>query len=251
MGTRKWPAFTPAWISVNIIRSRLNKAVGKILSSRWTKAVAFLLCLYPFLRLLWPFYKLLTGGYAPIFGANPVEYITHYTGDWTIRFLMITLSVTPLRKIFNQPKLARYRRMLGLFAFFYVCLHFSVWLVLDKFFDVHEMWADILKRRYITVGMLGFAMLIPLAVTSTAGWVRRMGFVQWQRLHRLIYFAALAGVIHYMWLVKSDERLPLMYGAILAVLMLCRVFIWKQAPPKRAPAAKRAVTTPHTASLPD
>jgi sulfoxide reductase heme-binding subunit YedZ len=211
----------------------------------------FLLCLYPFLRLLWPFYKLVTGGDAPLFGANPVEYITHSTGDWTIRFLMITLSITPLRKIFNLPKLVRYRRMLGLFAFFYVCLHFMTWFILDKSFSFSDMWADVVKRRFITVGMLGFAFLIPLAITSTAGWVRRMGFLEWQRLHRLIYFAALAGVIHYYWLVKSDVRLPLMYGAILVVLMVYRFFIWKQAPPERAPAPRAAVTTPRTASLPD
>ena len=169
----------------------------------------------PFLLLLWPFWKLVTTGIAPELGANPVEYITHNTGDWTIRFLLITLCVTPLRKIFNQPKLVRYRRMLGLFAFFYVCLHFLTWFVLDKSFSLSDMWADVLKRRFITVGMLGFAMLLPLAITSTAGWVRRLGFAKWQRLHRLIYFAALAGVIHYYWLVKSDVRLPLMYGAIL------------------------------------
>lgn len=228
----------------------MNKIVGKLLSSPWTKAVAFLLCLLPFLRLLWPFYKLVTSGDAPLFGANPVEYITHYTGDWTIRFLLIALAITPARKIFNQPKIARYRRMLGLFAFFYLCLHFMTWFILDKSFSFSDMWADILKRRFITVGMLGFAVLIPLAITSTAGWVRRMGFVKWQRLHRAIYFAALAGVIHYYWLVKSDVRLPLMYGAILAVLMGYRFYLWKQVPPKRA-AAVRAVTTPHTASLPD
>jgi sulfoxide reductase heme-binding subunit YedZ len=230
---------------------RREPVIGRILSSPWTKGVLFVACLLPVLLLLWPFYKLVTTGDAPLFGPNPVEYITHFTGDWTIRFLMITLSVTPLRKIFNQPKLVRYRRMFGLFAFFYVCLHFLTWFVLDKSFSLSDMWADILKRRFITVGMLGLAMLLPLAVTSTAGWVRRMGFAQWQRLHRLVYFAALAGVIHYAWLVKSDERLPLMYGAILAVLMLYRFIQWKLAPPKPAPAPRRTVTTPNTASLPD
>jgi sulfoxide reductase heme-binding subunit YedZ len=234
----------------------LSQLFGRILGSRWTKVVVFVACLVPFLLLLWPFWKLVGSGEAPELTANPVEYITHYTGNWTIRFLLITLSVTPLRKIFNQPKLVRFRRMLGLFAFFYVCLHFLTWFVLDKSFSVSDMWADVLKRRFITVGMLGFAMLLPLAVTSTAGWVRRLGFVKWQRLHRLIYFAALAGVIHYYWLVKSDVRLPLMYGAILAVLMSYRIFIWKQVPPKRAassPAAgpRAAVTSPNTASLPD
>ena len=224
--------------------------MGKILGSRWTKVLVFLVCLVPFLLLLWPFWKLVTTGNAPELTANPVEYITHYTGTWTIRFLLITLSVTPLRKLFNQPKLVRYRRMLGLFAFFYVCLHFMTWFILDKSFSLSDMWADVVKRRFITVGMLGFVMLLPLAVTSTAGWVRRLGFAKWQRLHRLIYFAALAGVIHYMWLVKSDERLPLMYGAMLTVLMLYRFFIWKRTP-AHAPARSSAVTTPNTASLPD
>lgn len=228
----------------------MNRAVSKLLSSPWTKAASFLLCLLPFLLLLWPFYKLVTTGDAPEFGANPVEYITHDTGNWTIRFLLIALAITPARKLFNQPKIARYRRMLGLFAFFYLCLHFMTWFILDKSFSLSDMWADILKRRFITVGMLGFALLIPLAVTSTAGWVRRMGFVKWQRLHRLIYFATLAGVIHYYWLVKSDVRLPLMYGGILAVLMAYRFYLWKQAP-KRAPSPRAAVTTPRTASLPD
>jgi methionine sulfoxide reductase heme-binding subunit len=228
----------------------LSTIVGKILGSRWTKVALFAACLVPILLLAPGLWMLATSGYSPELTANPIEYITHYTGTWTIRFLLITLSVTPLRKIFNQPKLTRYRRMLGLFAFFYVCLHFLTWFVLDKFFSFPEMWADILKRRYITVGMLGFAMLIPMAVTSTAGWVRRLGFAKWQRLHRLIYFAALAGVIHYYWLVKSDVRLPLMYGAMLAVLMLYRFFVRKKRP-ERASAARSAATTPNTASLPD
>ena len=113
--------------------------------------------------------------------------------------------------------------MLGLYAFFYSVLHFSVWFVLDKSFNFSDMWADVLKRRFITVGMLGLVCMIPLAITSTAGWVRRLKYKRWQALHRLIYVSALAGVIHYYWLVKSDIRLPLMYGVILAVLLLYRV----------------------------
>ena len=116
--------------------------------------------------------------------------------------------------------------MLGLSAFFYGCLHLSAWVVLDKFFDWHEMWADVLKRRFITMGMLGLLMMLPLAITSTAGWVRRLGFKRWQRLHRLIYFSATAGVIHYYWLVKSDIREPLMYAGILLILMLFRAVMW-------------------------
>ena len=193
--------------------------MGKVLSSKWTKGLAFLLCLVPLSLLGW-------GAYRQELGANPIEKITHTTGDWTIRFLLITLSVTPLRKLLNQPKLARFRRMLGLFAFFYGCLHLMTWMWLDKFFDVREMWQDVVKRRFITVGMLAFVCLIPLAITSTNGWVRRLGFVRWQRLHRLVYFSALAGVIHYYWLVKSDVRLPLLYGGILAVLMTYRLGAW-------------------------
>src|SRR5712692_8755962 len=170
---------------------------------RWIKVVVFIACLAPLAWLLWRFFgatprDMSTWGVG--LGANPIEKITHTTGDWTIRFLLITLSVTPLRKLLNQPKLARFRRMLGLFAFFYGCLHLMTWMWLDKFFDVREMWQDVVKRRFITVGMLAFACLIPLAITSTAGWVRRLGFVRWQRLHHLVYFSALAGVIHYYWL---------------------------------------------------
>jgi sulfoxide reductase heme-binding subunit YedZ len=193
--------------------------MGKVLSSKWTKVFAFLLCLVPLFRLIWRFEQ-------QKLGANPIEKITHTTGDWTIWFLLITLSVTPFRKLLNQPKLARFRRMLGLFAFFYGCLHLTTWIWLDKFFDLKDMWEDVVKRRFITVGMLAFVLLIPLAITSTNGWVRRLGFVRWQLLHRLVYFSALAGVIHYYWLVKSDVRLPLLYGGILAVLMTYRLVAW-------------------------
>jgi len=193
--------------------------MNKALSSRWTKVFLFLSCLVPLLLLGWR-------GYQQELGANPIEYITHWTGDWTIRFLLITLSVTPLRKLLNLPKLARFRRMLGLFAFFYGTLHLTTWVWLDKFFDLHEMWLDIVKRRFITAGMTGFALMIPLAITSTSGWVRRLGFERWQLLHRLVYFSALAGVIHYYWLVKSDVRLPLLYAAILTVLLAYRFVAW-------------------------
>jgi methionine sulfoxide reductase heme-binding subunit len=198
--------------------------MNKVLSNRWTKPFLFLLCLVPLLLLVWRYQH-------DELGANPIEYITHKTGDWTIRFLLITLSVTPFRKLLNQPKLARFRRMLGLFAFFYGCLHLMTWAWLDKFFDVQEMWKDVVKRRFITVGMTGFVLMIPLAITSTAGWVRRLGFVQWQRLHRLVYFSALAGVIHYYWLVKSDVRLPLLYAAILALLLGYRLWVARPAKP--------------------
>jgi methionine sulfoxide reductase heme-binding subunit len=203
---------------------------------KWAKAVVFALGLAPLASLLW---KGFSGG----LGANPIEYITHATGDWTLRFLLITLAVTPLRKLAGRPELVRFRRMLGLFAFFYGCLHLVTWVWLDKFFDVHEMMADVVKRRFITVGMAGLVLMVPLAITSTRGWIARLGGKLWQRVHRLVYFSAALGVIHYYWLVKSDIRLPALYGGILALLMAYRVWIWVSK--SRAAARKRmAVARP-------
>ncbi|MEQ1949399.1 MAG: protein-methionine-sulfoxide reductase heme-binding subunit MsrQ [Bryobacteraceae bacterium] len=191
----------------------------KFFFSPWTKRALFLLCLIPGSLLVWR-------GFAGRLTANPVEYLEHTTGDWALRFLLITLAVTPLRKLFNQPLLTRFRRMLGLFAFFYAFSHLMLYLIFDQLFDVAGIWADVVKRPYITVGTAGLVMMIPLAITSTAGMVRRMGAKYWQRLHRLIYFSTLAGIIHYYWLVKSDVREPFMYFGILSVLMLFRVRMW-------------------------
>ena len=188
-----------------------------LLNSTWSKPVLFVVCLSPLAGLGW---RALHGELT----ANPIEFITHATGDWTLRFLIITLCVTPFRKILHLPELIRFRRMLGLFAFFYACLHFTTYVWLDKFFDLSEMWKDIAKRKYITVGFTAFLSLIPLAVTSTAGWIRRLGGKRWQQLHRLIYFSATLGVIHYYWLVKSAVIRPLTYGVIVAVLLLWRLF---------------------------
>jgi methionine sulfoxide reductase heme-binding subunit len=199
----------------------------KILFNSWTKRSLFAVCLIPAALLIWR-------GFEGHLGANPVEFIEHATGDWAIRFLLITLGVTPLRKIFNQPLLTRFRRMLGLFSFFYVVVHLMMYLTFDQMFDPRAILADVAKRLYIMAGTAGLLMLIPLAVTSTAAMVRRLGPKRWQRLHRLIYFATLAGVIHYYWLVKSDIREPLMYGGILAVLMLFRLKIWLDKKPKQA-----------------
>jgi sulfoxide reductase heme-binding subunit YedZ len=198
------------------------------------KVFVFLFCLIPLIRLGWRFYQ-------HALGANPIEVITHATGDWTIRFLLITLSVTPLRKLLKQPWLIRFRRMFGLFAFFYVCLHFLTYIWLDKFFDFHEIWADVLKRKFITVGFTGFILLIPLALTSTAGWIRRLGGKRWQALHRLIYVSATAGVIHYLWLVKADKTKPLEYGFLLLILLGYRMAIWLNSK-NSSPAAPKAVS---------
>jgi sulfoxide reductase heme-binding subunit YedZ len=190
-----------------------------ILVSKWTKVVVFLICLIPFADLLWRFIQ---GN----LGINPVETLQHGTGDWTIRFIVFTLCITPFRKLFKLPDLIRFRRMLGLFAFFYVSLHFLTYLGPDQSFDLSGMWKDVAKRPFITVGFAAFVSLIPLAITSTAGWIRRIGGKRWQMLHRLIYFAAVCGVVHYYWLVKSDVRKPLFYGALVGILLLFRLVDW-------------------------
>ena len=190
-----------------------------LLISKWTKAAVFLLCLVPFGELVWRIIK-------SELGANPVEFLQHATGDWTLRFLVFTLCVTPFRKLFKLPDLIRFRRMLGLFAFFYVSLHFLTYLGPDQSFDFSAMWKDVAKRPFITVGFLGFVLLIPLAITSTAGWIRRLGGKRWQQLHRAIYVTAVCGVIHYYWLVKSDVRKPLFYGALVGILLLWRLGDW-------------------------
>jgi len=187
-----------------------------MLVSKWTKVVVFLFCLSPFADLPWR-------AYHGDLTANPVEFVQHFTGDWTLRFLLFTLAITPLRKLLGLPDLIRFRRMLGLFAFFYVCLHFLTYIWPDQNFNLAGMWKDVAKRPFITVGFIGFVLLIPLALTSTKGWIRRLGGKRWQALHRLIYVSALCGVVHYYWLVKSDHRLPLMYGAFLALLLLYRL----------------------------
>jgi len=185
---------------------------------RWFKPVVFLACLGPLARLGWK-------AYMGLLGANPIEVITHSTGDWILIFLLVTLSVTPLRKLIGQLWLIRYRRMFGLFAFFYAVLHFLTYIWLDKFFDLHEMWADVSKRRFITVGFTGFVLLIPLALTSTQGWIRRLGGKRWQALHRLIYVSAIAGVIHYWWLVKADITKPKQYAFVLSLLLAYRLVV--------------------------
>ncbi len=187
-----------------------------LLTNKWSKVLVFTVCLLPLAVLGW------RGLHADL-TANPIEFITHATGDWTLRFLLITLCITPLRKLLGAPELIRFRRMLGLFAFFYACLHFTTYIWLDKFFDLSEMWKDIAKRKYITVGFSAFVLLIPLALTSTAASIRRLGGQRWRMLHRLIYVSAVLGVIHYYWLVKSAVLRPLAYGAILGLLLLWRL----------------------------
>lgn len=179
-------------------------------------------------------------------GANPIEAITHTTGDWTLRFLLMTLAVTPLRWITGWNPLVRFRRMLGLFAFFYGVLHLLTYVVLDKFFAWHEMLRDVIHRRFIMVGALALTALVPLALTSTAGMIRRMGGRAWQALHRLVYLSAVAGVVHYWWLVKADISRPRAYAVVLGALFGVRLVVaWRrrqQATARARPGASIAAS---------
>jgi sulfoxide reductase heme-binding subunit YedZ len=198
---------------------------------RLLKPAVFLACLVP-LGLL------ARKGIEGRLGANPIEVITHSTGDWTLIFLCVTLAVTPLRRLLHLPWLVRYRRMTGLFAFFYGTLHLMTFVWLDKFFDWHAMLKDVYKRPFITAGFTAFVLLVPLAVTSTAGMIRRLGGRRWHLLHRLVYVSASAGVIHYYWLVKADVTLPLRYAAIVGILLACRIFFYiadRRSPVNSAP----------------
>jgi sulfoxide reductase heme-binding subunit YedZ len=197
----------------------MHRAIRKFLASTLAKVLLFLLSSLPFLYLgVKTFRGELT--------ANPVEFLQHQTGDWTLRFLIFTLCITPLRKLLNLPELIRFRRMLGLFAFFYVCLHFLTYLGPDQSFHFAGMLQDVAKRPFITVGFAAFVLLIPLAFTSTAGWIRRLGGKRWRALHRSIYGCAVLGVVHYYWLVKSDVRKPLFYGVVVGILLLWRLISW-------------------------
>jgi methionine sulfoxide reductase heme-binding subunit len=193
-----------------------------------TKAVIFVLALVPLARLIY-------GAVTNALGANPVEFITRSTGTWTLVFLCLTLTITPLRKLLGWPWLLRLRRMLGLFAFFYVLLHFTTYIWLDVFFDFHAVAKDILKRPFITVGFAAFVLMIPLALTSANFMVKKLGGKRWQQLHRLVYVIAVLGVLHYWWLVKRDITQPLIYAIIVATLLGYRVWVRKKtAPPARA-----------------
>jgi methionine sulfoxide reductase heme-binding subunit len=194
-----------------------------------------------FLAALIPLGLLAYGALRGDLGANPIETITHQTGLWTLILLLATLSITPLRRFTGINWLIQYRRMLGLFAFFYGCLHLTTYLWLDQSFDLHAIVKDVYKRPFITAGFTGFMLMVPLALTSTKGWIRRLG-KRWQILHRLIYFSAAAGVTHFIWLVKKDIREPLIYGAILAVLLGVRVVFWMQKSRRSTSPSVRPVT---------
>jgi methionine sulfoxide reductase heme-binding subunit len=202
----------------------------------WIKPPVFVACLIPLVQVIYL-------GFTDNLTANPIEFITRFTGSWALIFLLITLAVTPLRKITGRNDLIKLRRMLGLFAFFYALLHFSTYLVLDLFFDFSAIAKDIIKRPYITVGFTAFVLMISLAVTSTADMIRRLG-KRWQQLHRLVYVVAIAGVIHFYWLVKADIRRPVQYGTVLALLLGYRLYskwspVWVGCADSASPAHPR------------
>lgn len=193
------------------------------------KLAVFIVALMPLARLVW-------SGFADRLGANPIEFITRSTGDWTLYMLCLTLAVTPLRRLLQWPWLIRLRRMLGLFCFFYAVLHFTTFLWFDHFFDIAEMWRDVLKRPFIAVGFTAFVMLIPLAATSSNAMVRYLGGKRWQWLHRLIYVIAPLGILHFWWMKagKNDFAEPLLFGIIVAILLGARLY-WRFARSKTAP----------------
>ncbi len=200
---------------------------------KWIKTALFMISLVPVMALGW---RALHGE----LGANPIEFVTHTTGDWTLRFLLLTLTITPARRLLGMPRLIRFRRMLGLFAFFYGSLHALTYFWLDQFFDMNSILKDVAKRPFITAGFTAFILLVPLAITSTAGWIRRLGGKGWQRLHSLIYVSVLAGAIHYYWLVKSDVRLPLLYAGIALLLLSYRAIHTFRSARRSAPRAAAA-----------
>jgi sulfoxide reductase heme-binding subunit YedZ len=179
-------------------------------------------------------------------GANPIDAITDTTGIWALRFVLVTLAITPIRRLTGWNAVVRFRRMFGLFAFFYALLHFLTWLVLDQFFAWEFILADIAKRPFITAGFTALVLMLPLAVTSTAGWIRRLGGRWWNRLHRLVYATGVAGVVHFLWLVKVVELEQIVYAGILAVLLGLRAWwaIAKRTSSSAVSAARRPVNTP-------
>jgi methionine sulfoxide reductase heme-binding subunit len=217
---------------------------------RWVlKPIVFAASLAPFCWIAW---SALTGNLS----ANPLQDITHDTGDWTLRFICITLAITPLRRLTGWNAVIRFRRMMGLFAFFYGTTHFLIYVIADRFAGLDfpngivawttivnlakSVWDDIAKRPYITVGFTALMLMVPLAITSTAGWIRRLGGKRWNRLHRLIYATGVLAVIHYWWLVKADVRRPLIYASIVAILLAMRIYWARTRQSSPAAAAARA-----------
>ena len=202
---------------------------------RWVaKPIVFTAALMP---LAWIAWTAVASGFGPTgpLGANPIEYINRFLGDWAIRFLLMALAVTPVRGITGWTPLIRFRRMFGLFAFFYACLHLSSYIGLDQFFNWREIWGDIVKRNYITVGMVNFVLLASLAATSTKGMIKRLGAKRWINLHKLVYVAGIAACIHFYMMRKGVQLEPIIYAAVCALLLGYRVVAyWKKKAAARA-----------------
>lgn len=193
------------------------------------------------LPLGWLMFALFSG----IVMGDQVKFMQHVTGDTVLSCLMLTLAITPLRRLTGWNEIIRVRRLIGLTAFWYACLHLTTYVVFDQDFSLMEITKDIAKHPWVLVGFTGFLCLLPLAITSTNGWIRRLGGKNWNRLHRLVYVAAIAGVLHYLWLVKKDIHYPLVYGAVLTVLLLTRVWYAAARPrTRRAPVPRKAAPNP-------
>ncbi len=192
--------------------------MNSLLASKYTKPIVFMLCLMP-LGVLFYWYLV------DSLGANPIETVNRRTGDWALRFLLITLAITPIRRLTRWNSLVNYRRMLGLFTFFYVCVHLTSYTVLDQFFNFSEIFADILKRPFITAGFSAFILLIPLAITSNDKMVEKLQH-HWVKLHKLVYIVAMLAVLHFWWMVKIDTREPMIYAVILFFLLAFRLFFY-------------------------
>jgi methionine sulfoxide reductase heme-binding subunit len=205
--------------------------------TRVVKPVLYVTALLPF---AWLLFALLTGR---VMG-DQVKFMQHVTGDTILTCLMLTLTITPLRRLTGWNEIIRVRRLIGLTAFWYACLHLTTYLVFDQSLSVSEITKDIMKHPWVLLGFTAFLCLVPLAITSTNGWVRRLGGKRWQRLHRLVYVAAAAGVLHYWWLVKKDVRLPLVYAAVLLVLLGSRVWLARERRTRRHPVPRDVEAKP-------
>ena len=205
-------------------------SVSAALKSAYAKPVVHLLCLLPLMVLLW-------AAFDDGLGANPVETLTHETGEWTLRFLLITLSMTPLRQWTGLASWIRFRRLFGLYAFFYVSCHFMIWFIADHSLDVVAMVEDIIKRPYITLGFSALLLMLPLAITSSQAMIRRLG-KKWKSLHQLVYLVLSLGVLHFMWLVKADYLEPIIYAIIAVALLLHRAGPMKRFSLRSSPAAR-------------
>lgn len=206
------------------------KDLSRRIDMKWIKPPVLLMSLAPLTNLAWK-------AFHQDLGVNPIEVITHSTGTWALVFLCVTLSITPLRRLLNQGWLVRFRRMFGLFAFFYGALHLATYVWLDKSFNSSEILTDLYKRPFITAGFTALLLMVPLAATSTKGMIRRLGGKRWQMVHRLVYVSAIAGAIHYYWLVKSDETVPLRFAAVVTILLAYRLLATFRGTVYRTPIA--------------